>query len=419
MTIIYSNQTSTRLIYALNFVFNSRGLHYELTTDIHYFKQALGTKLNYSDQEIEGIPFLSPSSLLFENDIRQLSIDKVPFGDFEIMSFDTLPDILASIFFVLSRYEEYWQTERDSHDRFPGICSMQSVYGWLEIPICDLWAEALIGFIGVEEKRNNAFQIQPTFDIDSTYAYREKGFSRNFAGLFKDLLHGRYSRIKERWHVWNKKQHDPFDTFHKILEVVKSFPNTHCFWLLADYSPFNKNLPFNNPTQKEIIQTFDQQCKVGIHPGYDTYLNPKVLGHEKERLEKITQNPVKFSRQHFLRLKLPETYNILLEQKIEFDFSMGYAELPGFRMGTARLCPWFNLQTNTITELQLQPFCYMDGTLNEYLKLSPHHALEEIESLKNAVKKHGGTFSFIWHNETMGFNHHWQGWECVFEKSIK
>jgi hypothetical protein len=97
---------------------------------------------------------------------------------------------------------------------------------------------------------------------------------------------------------------------------------------------------------------------------------------------------------------------------------MGYAETTGFRMGTARQTPWFNLKTNEITSLQLQPFCYMDGTLNEYMKLSPNQAIKEVKRLKALVKEYGGTFSFIWHNETLGFKHHWKGWESVFEESV-
>jgi hypothetical protein len=61
----------------------------------------------------------------------------------------------------------------------------------------------------------------------------------------------------------------------------------------------------------------------------------------------------------------------------------------------------------------------MDGTLNEYLKLTPEEALVEVKTLKSNVKKYGGAFRFIWHNETLGFQYHWKDWERVFEESIK
>ena len=162
-----------------------------------------------------------------------------------------------------------------------------------------------------------------------------------------------------------------------------------------------------------------EQCKIGIHPGYNTFNNEAILEVEKNRLKNIVKRSVNQSRQHYLRLSIPITYNALIKQNINVDYSMGYAECPGFRMGTARQTPWFNLETNESTSLQIQPFCYMDGTLNEHLKLTPENAIEEVRQLKAMIKQYGGTFSFIWHNETIGFRHHWEGWESVFEESLR
>ena len=60
----------------------------------------------------------------------------------------------------------------------------------------------------------------------------------------------------------------------------------------------------------------------------------------------------------------------------------------------------------------------MDGTLNEYLKMPPEQAMEEVQRLKQLVRSYGGTFCFIWHNETLGFQNHWREWESVFEASL-
>jgi hypothetical protein len=139
---------------------------------------------------------------------------------------------------------------------------------------------------------------------------------------------------------------------------------------------------------------------------------------EKSRLEVILDTKITESRQHYLRLKMPETYQILNSQGIQMDYTMGYAESCGFRAGTARPFPWFNLSVNHPSNLILQPFCYMDGTLNEYMKLTPAEALLKVKELKSLVTKYGGNFCFIWHNETIGFRHHWKGWEMVLESSL-
>jgi hypothetical protein len=415
---VFAEQVSPRLSYTLDFIFTARGLDYQGTTSWEEFLQLEGKKLNYSSRTAVDIPQIVPSPLLFETEIRTFQLDKTTFHGQEILAFEGVADPLASVFFVLSRYEEYWDTERDAHDRFPGLCSMQSVFGWLHEPICDLWAQSLLNFIGINSVPASEIKIQPTFDIDATYAYRHKGLKRNILGLGKELLGGKLARVGERLNVLLGKRKDPFDTFERIKEVAQAFPETRCFWLLADYGKFHKNLPHHNVHQQRVIRDMAASCPVGIHPGYAASENPEVLTLEKARLEKLLGNPVNTSRQHYLRLSLPSTYEHLLAQGIATDYSMGYADQVGFRMGTARKTPWFNLRTNEKSALQLQPFCYMDGTLNEYLQLTPAQALTVVKTLKDAVMRYGGTFSFIWHNETLGFQHHWKGWDEVFAESL-
>ncbi len=419
MTLIFVEKITTRLCYTLDFIFQARGLSYKLITDANKFSSTNATKLNYSNRSFQGIPSIFPCPLLFEEDIKTIALDKAPFEDLEILSFNQIPDPLASIFYVLSRYEEYEKSERDAHDRFLAYASIQSAFGWLKEPICDRWALCLLRFIGIALIPPVEYKIQPTFDIDSTFAYEEKGMVRNMAGLLRDLSKGKINRVTERIRVWIKKRKDPFDTFDRIKALTGTYPNTRCFWLMADYGPYHKNLPYKNAKQCEVIQELSKSCEIGIHPGYNSYTSAKILALEISRLSTVLKKPISTSRQHFLRIRIPETYGLLIEQGIKEDYSMGYAETTGFRMGTARQTPWFDLRTNEITKLQLQPFCYMDGTLNEYLKLTPEEALVEVKTLKLNVKKYGGVFSFIWHNETLGFQYHWKDWERVFEESIK
>lgn len=419
MTLIFVDQITARLTFTLDFVFTARGVSYKITTESVEFTEFKGTKLNYSNKQIDSEPSIVPCGLLFTNTLAYVAIDKAEFERTEILSFNEIPDILASIFFVLSRYEEYWETTRDEHGRFPAKCSIQSVYGWLDEPICDKWAFSLLKFIGITELPTPEFIIQPTFDIDSSFAYKEKGLLRNIAGGIKDLIKGKTQHFRDRMNVCVRRTEDPFDTFERIKNVAQQFPDTLCFWLLADYGNFNKNIHYANTAQVGIINAVSKQCAIGIHPGYNAFNNEAILEAEKNRLESIIKKSVNQSRHHYLRLCIPDTYNLLIKQNIDFDYTMGYAECSGFRMGTARQTPWFNLQTNEVTALQIQPFCYMDGTLNEYMNLTPEKAIQQIRDLKNMIKQYGGTFSFIWHNETIGFRHHWEGWESVFEESLR
>ncbi len=52
-------------------------------------------------------------------------------------------DILGSAFFMLTRYEEYIEPERDLHDRFPASASLAYQEGFLDRPIINEYIEIL------------------------------------------------------------------------------------------------------------------------------------------------------------------------------------------------------------------------------------------------------------------------------------
>jgi hypothetical protein len=118
-------------------------------------------------------------------------------------------------------------------------------------------------------------------------------------------------------------------------------------------------------------------------------------------------------------LSFPKTYRTLIEQEIEEDYSLGYADITGFRAGTARKFHWFDVSENQKTSLIVHPFLYMDGSLNEYLKLNTNEAEEQIAKLYLETKIFGGQFIFLWHNDTIGDYGHWSGWSRVLEFTLR
>src|SRR5690554_4176155 len=151
----------------------------------------------------------------------------------------------------------------------------------------------------------------------------------------------------------------------------------------------------------ELISGVQAFAKVGIHPSYASNDNPARIAKEKKRLSDITKLPVIRSRQHFLKFSLPVTYRDLIEAGIEEEYSMGFADMPGFRSGTCTPHYFFDIDKNQSTDLKVFPLIVMDATLREYLKIDAAKAVELMKRLIDRVRAVDGVFISLWHNDSL------------------
>ena len=147
--------------------------------------------------------------------------------------------------------------------------------------------------------------------------------------------------------------------------------------------------------------------------------NIAILNKEIQRLGRVLGYRVTKSRQHFLIIEMPVTYNKLISAGILEDYSMGYASNLGFRAGICSPFRFYNLSEEKETDLVVYPFVVMDIALKQYLRLSPEQAIEKTGELISKVKKVNGTFMSLWHNESLSDRGVWQGWRRVFEEVVK
>jgi len=424
MLTIYTENITSRLSYALYFICTLREIPFQLTDDPIEFKNALGNKLNYSDRNFESICSIKPAALLFDKQISTFGIENKSFNGEECIAFNGITDPLASIFYVLSRYEEYTSRSTDKFDRFEAANSILYRFGWLERVVCDRWAEAIINYLNangnqISFKKPDKIHFLPTFDIDNAFAYLHKGIYRTLMAIVKDFLYGNSKRLIERQKVQLGQLKDPYDTYNAIFNLHDKGFDLRIFWLLADFNKHDRNIHYKQPFQRKLIQHVNKKIRIGIHPGMQCVDSEFELFNEIDRLEQIVNHKISDSRQHYLMLKFPNSYRMLVSQHITDDYTMGFADIAGFRAGTARPFLWFDLKKNEVTPLTVHPFSYMDGTLKEYMKLTPNEAIETIKRLHAEVKNYGGEFSFIWHNETIGNYGAWKGWREVFEYTIQ
>lgn len=430
MLLVYTQQTSPRLQYILNlFVGELMGIPFTLTHNREEFKSYSGAKLNYSESPIENEPFIYAEKLLFEKGIEDQQFGFTEWAGQKAF-YATHPkyvipfDVFAASFYLVSRYEEYLPHLRDVHDRYNETESLAYTRGFLQKPLINIWAknlrEVLLSYFPSLPFTPSKYRYISTVDIDNAYAYLEKGFMRTIGAYGRSLVNLDFQQVIERTKVLLRMAHDPYDTYDLMLDLHKRYKvNAIYFFLLGEYGENDKNVSVDSRTFQSLIQSLADYAETGIHPSYGSNSQQGRLQKEVQILSRILKREVKKSRQHFLKIKLPDTYRKLIDVDIKDDFTMGYAGNIGFRAGICSPFNFYDLDNETITTLRVHPFAVMDATFRYYLKVEPYQVIDLIKPLVDEVKAVNGTFISLWHNESLSENHIWKGYRSVYEELLK
>lgn len=418
--LIYTPNISARIEYTIQFVFERLlGLEVALTSQKDEWKHSTENRLNYSSEAIGTTAFFIPAHpILTSEGIQPQSIEVhhdllYPYFFTRSNPEADLPfDLFAMTFYLLSRYEEYLPFEADQFGRFTASQSLAFQEQFLRMPLIDLWVKELQKLLTEQFPdlifSNPAYRFLPTYDIDYAWAFLHKGFLRTLGAYGRDLIQLNFPSIADRLKCQSQLQQDPFYKFDFLDELHEGTGLTPIyFFLLGDFAKYDKNIAHDIPAFQTLINEVATQYTVGIHPSFQSNEAPERIAMEQERLAKITGQSIVNSRQHFLRLQLPDTYLRLINTGIRQDYSMGYAADIGFRAGTAHDFPWFDLKSNAATELQVFPFQVMDVTLKQYLKYEPKQAFEEVLSVIQYCRQVGGRFCTLWHNSSFAEKDGW------------
>ncbi|MFZ5553027.1 MAG: polysaccharide deacetylase family protein [Bacteroidota bacterium] len=421
--IFYSEHITSRVEYVVSHFFSLAGMEVKITGDLSFFLSSEENKISYSFQPVAtGIPHIVPHGLLFEKNIHPVfpSADKWEELNcfFKTSSEGKFPfDIFSATFFLITRYEEYLSFTPDQHGRFPASQSWMGKHRLLHLPLTDQWAKKFSDSIRMqfpsEKITQKEMDVMLTVDVDNAWAYLNKGFLRTRLSGFRSWMKENASEKQQRKNVLAGNEKDPYDTYDYILQHSGNVKRIF-FFLFSSYTKYDKNVPVNHPQLAKLIRELARHAEIGTHPSYYSKNDPAKIKKEKSNLEKVAGQPVINSRQHYLRFDIPDTFSHLEKTGIVTDFSMAFADHYGFRAGTSRKFPLYNLKEERITKLQIQPSSLMDATLNYYCHFNPGQAEEISLGILAEIKKTGGTACLHWHNESLSGRGVWKGWEKVF-----
>ena len=431
MLLIYTPVINNRINYIFKLILSRiLGVEYSITAQFDEWTDYVGPKFCYCHEYKGDELFFEQTLLLLNTGTKKIVIEPVMFEGIKAFfpvtsSLSAFPfDPFAASFYLVSRYEEYLPFIRDMHGRFPASESLALRYGFLQKPVVNIWANRIRVVLqqcypDLKFKKRH-FAMIPTIDIDAAFAIRNKGFVRIMGGLIKSLYNRDKDNLRKRLRVLLGIENDPFDSFKFQLRIQQQYNFRPVYFvLMADYGPYDKNIPYQNKSFRDIVKLLADYADVGIHTSYASNDNPELLKIEVQRLSELLNREIQRSRQHFLRLEIPATYHNLLRLDIYNDYTMGFASQPGFRAGICDTFPFYDIDMEAETPLMIHPFMIMEGTLADYLRLSPEEAFDYIRQLIDEVKAVDGTFISLWHNESLGGQGHWVGWPEVYEKMIR
>ncbi len=322
-------------------------------------------------------------------------------------------DLFAAVFYLLARVDELLpNAKRDEHKRILASSTIQFKSNAHRFPVIDFWVQKIRNEFsenGISTSKET-FEWWNTVDIDQIRASVGKPLISRIGNISRKLKRFQFAEAKLLLQTFFAKP-DPFDVLHQ-MHSTKS--RDFAFYLVAGNSIYDHGSTRNNKLIDYDVKKIKQRFEIGLHPSYNSFQDMSLLEHEKQLLEEYCAKSITYSRQHYLHYNWPATPLALQNIGISHDFTMGFADDIGFRAGTSRPFPFYNLIEQKEYQLTIVPFAVMDVTLIKYLKIGPRESIKLIFDLIENVKNANGLFVSLWHNESLSQIDGWKGWDKVY-----
>lgn len=322
-------------------------------------------------------------------------------------------DYIAAVFYFLSRYEEYIAPDiRDEYGNYPAEESTLFRYGLLDMPILDQYSRCVLDIFGELDGRDYDFpvglnKVYFTHDIDVP-------FNRyTFAGLAKTI--GKSLFRKHRIVVspflnwmgfycvnpratWNYMLEREWEVKNKSSVPVESI----CF-IISLKKPDQYSMAYIDDRKiREYLKDMSRLATIGLHTSYLGAETKKQLLMEKHDLENTFGKKVIYQRNHYLRQINPMDIRRYEEAGFSEDFTIGFNETPGFRLGTSRSVKWIDPMEGKVHDIVLHSLHIMDGSLSGkkpyQLGLDFEEAKEYCKRIMDRVVLYHGDLCLLWHN---------------------
>jgi len=283
------------------------------------------------------------------------------------------------------------------------------------------------------QRRKKKFQIILSHDVDAPYEYAFKSIYKIIRmALGKIYRQKSFISGVDVFRNWYKIKMgldhlDPYYTFDWIMDQAEKANLKSAFYFISDRSSKNQDGDYSIYDQRlrNLLRGISARGhEIGFHYSFNSFTDPQQTKKEVNVLTEILKNEgieqaLFGGRQHCLRWKTPDSFQNHEDAGVNYDSSMGYADLCGFRCGVCFSFPVFNLFTRKQLKLYERPLIVQETTVmaSRYMNIKDcDQVIKVMLGYKNICKTFSGDFVFLWHNSNLTSNKQKKIFQTVLEK---
>jgi hypothetical protein len=325
--------------------------------------------------------------------------------------------------------------ERDRHGRVPPPENELVKAGVEERPVLAQWARDLRLAAG-RAAREGPFWCAPpwpdgfrwaaaiTHDLDVV-----TGWPALTALRVAELTRGRHLRLASRalGAAMRSLFLSPVHVAIDRLQRVEEENGVAATWFILCGDPdlrsvIAKDLTYRieaKPVRDILSRLREGGAEVGLHGSFATARDGSVLKVQREHLQDAVNRPVRGLRQHFLRMRLPETLRDMEAAGFDWDSTFGFPDRSGFRLGAGDVLPLWDAPRRSALRVDEVPFAWMDRTGSKYSGIeNPAEWLRTAYASATSVRESEGAWVGIWHpylTDALGY----PGAPSAFEELVR
>lgn len=326
-------------------------------------------------------------------------------------------DPIAATFWWLARVEERLAppTAFDEHGRFRHDQSALARRGApLAAPVDEFARSLDLDAWAVRDPRAPAYRMVVTHDIDVPWRWTRSGRRRAVRLLRDELRAGRVPGAARTlasllaMTAWRLRGDDPWCNAHRIARLERrAGARSTSYLLAARHAPEDGDAELHDRgmaryRDRLLAAAAGDMELLGLHGSYTASAVEGRLQAERAALREAGAGDVTDHRFHYLRHRPDLAWPMLEQAGIASDSSLGYAELPALRAGTAHPFRAWDHAADRPLDLVVVPLVVMDASFDaRYLDQRGRTAMRTIDAAIDRIAQLGGSASLLVHNDRL------------------